>query len=118
MVDARVAVADGLGNVGEVEVDRPPAAGLEIDEPQPVLRAEHVAGVRLAVQQLFGGAGVDDRSSRSAVWRREVPGPRGKRGVRSRTRDGELGLRDPVGEVRRGTSSVRMPACSRSSARA
>ena len=52
--------------MGEVEFDRPSATGLEIDEPQPVLRAEHVARMRLAVQQLLGGAAVDDRSSQAS----------------------------------------------------
>ena len=55
-----------LGRVGEVELDRPAAARLEVDEPQPVLRPEHVAGVRLAVQQLLGGTAVDDRAPQAS----------------------------------------------------
>jgi hypothetical protein len=43
-------LADFLGRMGEVEFDRPTAARLEVYEQQPVLRGEHVAWVRLAVQ--------------------------------------------------------------------
>jgi len=49
-------LADFFGRMGEIELDRPAAARLEIDEQQPVLRGEHVAWVRLAVQQLLGAA--------------------------------------------------------------
>src|SRR5580698_9355392 len=46
-ISARVALADIFGDVGEVELDGPAAARLEIDEQQAGLRAEHVARVRL-----------------------------------------------------------------------
>ena len=48
-ITARVALADLFGHVGEVELDRSSATGLEVDEPQPVARAKHVAGMRLPV---------------------------------------------------------------------
>jgi hypothetical protein len=63
LISARVALADLFRHVGEVEFDRSSATRLEVDEPQPVPRAQHVAGMRLAVQQLLDGAVVDDRSS-------------------------------------------------------
>jgi len=63
LINARIALADRLGHVCEVEFDWPTAARLEVYEQRPVLRAEHVARVWLAVQQLFRGAAVADRSS-------------------------------------------------------
>ena len=42
--------------MGQVELDRPAATGLEVDEQRPALRAEHVARVRLAVERLLGAA--------------------------------------------------------------
>ena len=77
MVNVRIMLADFFGHMGEVELDGPTATRLEVDEPQPVLRAEHVARVRLAVEQLLGGTAVDDRASSALrnVWR-EAPGPR------------------------------------------
>ena len=57
---------DLFGHVGEVEFDWPPATRLEVDEQRPVLRAEHVARVRLTVQELLGGATVADHSSQAS----------------------------------------------------
>src|ERR1700683_211591 len=62
-IGVRVAVADIFGHMGEVELDRPAATGLKIDEYQPGLRTEHVAWVRLAVQELLGSAPFADRLS-------------------------------------------------------
>jgi hypothetical protein len=50
LIDTRIVLADFFGRMGEVEFDRPTAARLEVYEQQPVLRGEHVAWVRLAVQ--------------------------------------------------------------------
>jgi hypothetical protein len=50
----------------EVKFDRPTTAGLEVCEQQPVLRREHVAGVRFAVQELLGGAALADRLSQAS----------------------------------------------------
>ena len=44
---------------GEVEFDRPTTTRLKVHEQQPVLRREHVAWVRLAVQRR--GRGIDRR---------------------------------------------------------
>jgi hypothetical protein len=66
LISARIALADLFGHMGEVEFDRPTATRLEVYEQQSVLRAEHVAWVRLAVQQLLGGAAVADRSSQAS----------------------------------------------------
>jgi hypothetical protein len=39
----------------DVELDGPTATCLQVYEQQPMLRSEHIARVRLAVQQLLGG---------------------------------------------------------------
>ena len=49
-ISVRIAPADILRDMGEVELDGPTATRLEIDEQQSGLRTEHVARVRLAVQ--------------------------------------------------------------------
>src|SRR5918994_1864336 len=54
MIDTRIVPADLFGRMGEVEFDRSTATRLKIDEQRPVLRGEHVARVRLAMQQLLG----------------------------------------------------------------
>src|SRR5215217_2841002 len=56
MIRTWIVPADFLGRMGEVEFNRSAATRLEIYEQQPVLRGEHVARVRLAVQQLLGTA--------------------------------------------------------------
>jgi hypothetical protein len=66
LISVRIVLADLFGHMGEIEFDGPTATGLEVDEQWPVLRAEHVAGVRLAVKQLFGGAAVVDRASQTS----------------------------------------------------
>jgi hypothetical protein len=43
-------LTDFFGRMGEVEFDGPTATRLEVSEQRPVLRGEHVARVRLAVQ--------------------------------------------------------------------
>src|SRR6516225_240051 len=63
LISVGIALAHIPGDMGEVELDRSTAARLEVDEQQSGLRAEHVAGMRLAVQQLLAGATVDDRLS-------------------------------------------------------
>src|SRR5689334_6623041 len=66
LVDTRIVLADVFGRMGEVEFDRPTAARLEVYEQQPVLRGEHVAWVRLAVQELLGAAALADHSSQAS----------------------------------------------------
>ena len=68
MIDGRIALADLLRHVGEVEFDRPTTTRLQVDKPQPVLRAEHVARMRLAVQQLLLSTALLDRS-KLVSWR-------------------------------------------------
>jgi hypothetical protein len=46
--------------VGEVELDRSAAARIQVDEQRAQFRVQHVAWVRLAVQQLLGGVAVLD----------------------------------------------------------
>ena len=65
MIDTRIVLADFFGRMGEVEFDRPTATRLEVYEQQPVLRGEHVARVRLAVQQLLAAALADHSSQTS-----------------------------------------------------
>ena len=62
-ISARVAIADIFGDMGEVELDGPTAARFKIDEQQSGLRTEHVARVRLAVQELLVSAAATDRLS-------------------------------------------------------
>ena len=66
LISVRIVLAHLLGHMGDVEFDRPAATRLEVYEQQPVLRAEHVPWVRLAVQQLLGGTAVADRSSQAS----------------------------------------------------
>jgi hypothetical protein len=53
-------------HVGQVELDRAMATRLEVNEQQPLVRAEDVPRVRLAVKQLFGRAAVADRPSHAS----------------------------------------------------
>ncbi len=53
LVNVAVRRGDSFGHVGQVELDGPAATGLEIDEHEPAPGAEHVAGVRLAVERLL-----------------------------------------------------------------
>ena len=66
LIRTRIVPADFFGRVGEVEFDRSTTTRLEIYEQQPVLRGEHVARVRLAVQQLLDTAAFADPSSQAS----------------------------------------------------
>ena len=102
MIDVRIALADVFGYMGEIKFDRPTTTGLEVDEQWPVLRAEQVAWVWLAVQQLLGGAAVIDRSPQAAQrGAQKFPVRVGERGSVVGARDELLRLRDPIREVRR-----------------
>src|ERR1700760_1256242 len=102
LIDARVVLADLFGGMGEVEFDRPPATRLEIYEQRPVLRGEHVARVRLAVQQLLGTAVLADHSSQvSQRVAEELPVRAGEGRSAVAARDELLSLLDPIGEMRR-----------------
>src|SRR5215469_9745293 len=91
-----------FGDMGEVEFDGSAAARLEIDEQRSGLRAEHVARVRLAVQELLGSAAVDDRMSAAPERGDEKP-PVCVGKVRSEEAalHKALSLRHSIGEVRR-----------------
>jgi len=52
--------------MGDVELDRPTAAGLEVDDKQPSPCPQQVAQMRLAVQELLGGSGGPDRAAHAA----------------------------------------------------
>src|SRR5262249_2421302 len=59
-ISAGIALADLLRHMCEVELDRPTATRLEVDEQRPALRVEQVAHVWLSMQQLLaGGARAD-----------------------------------------------------------
>jgi hypothetical protein len=66
LMDTRIVLADLFGRMGEVEFDRPTATRLKVDKQQPVLRGEHVAWVRLAVQVLLGAAALANHSSQAS----------------------------------------------------
>ena len=61
MISVPIVLADFVGHMGDVELDRAAATRLQVYEQQPVLRPEQVARVRFAVQQLLGGAALADR---------------------------------------------------------
>ena len=88
--------------MGEVELDRSTATGLEIYEQQPVLRGEHVARVRLAVQQLLGTATLANPSSQvSQRVAEQLPVRVRERWSVVAARHELLGLVDAIREVRR-----------------
>jgi hypothetical protein len=58
-------LADRLGNVGQIELDGSTAARLKVGEQRAILRAEHNAWMRLAMEQLLDGAAVVDRPSQA-----------------------------------------------------
>jgi hypothetical protein len=87
--------------MGEVEFDRPPATRLEVDEHQPVLRAEDVPWMRLPVQRLLGRATVTDRVSQiSEGVAQELSVFAGERWRLVPARNEPLRLRDSLREVR------------------
>ena len=63
MIGTRVLFADGLGNVGEIELDGTDAARFEVDEFWSVRGAQHVAGMRLTVKQLLGSTPVSSTAA-------------------------------------------------------
>ena len=88
--------------MGEVELDRSAATRLKVDKQQPVLRAEHVARMRLAVQQLLGGAPLDDRAPQAPQRVAEkLPVRVSKLRCLGAVADQPLRFRDSIREVRR-----------------
>lgn len=80
MIDARVVVRDLVGCVGQVELDRPSAASLEVDEKRTGPSREQVARMGFAVQELLGPAA---RRTRSNVPARKTRSASASSGVRS-----------------------------------
>jgi hypothetical protein len=116
-ISARIALADLFGHMGEVEFDRPTTTGFEVDEEWPVLRTEHVARMRLAVQQLLLSAAVAARSSQATQRVAEkLPVRIGKGRSEVAARDELLSLRDSIREVRRRDIDPPHAGTSRSSA--
>jgi hypothetical protein len=64
-ITGRIAIADLFGHMGEVELDRPTATRLEVDEEQTAVSAEEVAWMRLTVQQLLRGSAAEDLLTRT-----------------------------------------------------
>ena len=108
LIRARIVLGDFFGHVREVEFDWPTATRLEVDEQRPVLRAEHIARVRLAVQELLRGAAVGDRSSQAAQRAAEkLPVRVGERRSLVAVRDELLSLCDSIREV--GRRDIELP---------
>ena len=101
-VSVRIAIADLFGHPSKVVLDGPTGRVLEVHEQRPVGRVEHVPRVRLAVQQLLGGAPVDDRSAQITQRVREQrPIRRVEIGSDVTARHVVLRLRNAIHEVRR-----------------
>ena len=66
VIDSRIVFADFFRGMGEIELDRATATRLEVNEEQPVIRAEHVAWVWLTVQDLLSGATITDHLPQAA----------------------------------------------------
>ena len=86
--------------MGEIELDGPAAARLEVDEQRSVRSAEHVAWVRLAVKQLLCSPVVANRSSQpSQCVGEHLPVRVGELRREITTRDELLGLPHSIHEV-------------------
>ena len=117
LVSVRIAVADLFGHPTKVVLDRPTGCVLEVHEERPVLRVEHVPRVRLAVQQLLGGAPVDDRLPQIAQRVGEQRPVRiGEIGSDVAARNVLLHSRDTIHEVRRRDIDLPQAGMKRSSA--
>jgi hypothetical protein len=102
VINVWILVADRFGNVGEVEFDRPAAAGLEVDEQRTVPGVEDVSRVRLSVEDLLLGGSPTDRTHRTPeALQEEAPIRFGELRRPNRARNELLGLPDPIAEVRR-----------------
>ena len=109
LISAWIVCAHLFRHMGDVELDRPTATSLHVREQQPVLRPEHIARVRLAVEQLLlGGVPLTDRprqpsqrvAQKLAV---RIPKIRGLGAVA----DQRLRLRDAIREV--GRNEIDLP---------
>ena len=66
MVDVRSAFADRSRDVSEVELDGTTATRFEVDDNRPVTCAQHIARVRLAVQELLVAGAVADHPTEAS----------------------------------------------------
>ena len=108
LIDSRIVLADFFGRMGDVELDRSAATRLEVYKQQPSLRAEHVARMRLAVQQLLGCAPIDDCAPQVPQRVAEkLPVRVSKLRCLGAVADQPLRLRDSIREVRR--SQIDLP---------
>jgi hypothetical protein len=93
--------------MGDIELDGPTAASLQVCEQQPGLRPEQVARVRLAVEELLGRVPLTDRprqlsqrgAQKLAVRIPKIGGP-------GAAPDQRLRLRDAIREVGRNDIDV------------
>ena len=65
LIDIRIVRADLVRHVRDIEFDWPTATRFEVDEERAVLRAEDVAWMRFAVQQLLGSSAAVDLLTRA-----------------------------------------------------
>ncbi len=102
LVRARIVISGFFWGMGNVEFDRPAAAGFEVHEEWPSPRAENVAWVRLAVQQLLARAPAVDRAAQPAERGAEkFPVGSGQPGSALLVVNFSLRAGDPLGDVRR-----------------
>ena len=102
VIDAGIALADLVRDVGEVELDRTPTSSLEVNEQRAVLGVEDVPGVWLAVQQLLRGTSPGDHGHH-ATERVHEKVTVGVAELRSPVAapDEQLSFPDPIREMRR-----------------
>jgi hypothetical protein len=94
-------------HMGDIELDGPTAASLQVCEQQPVLRPEQVARVRLAVEQLLGRVPLTDRPRRLSQRGAQKLAVRIRKTRGSGTAgDQPLRLRDAIREVGRNEIDV------------
>ncbi len=102
LISVPVVLAHLFGRMDDVELDRSAATRLQVYEQQPVLRPEQVARVRLAVQQLLGGAAVADRAPQASQRGAEqIPVRISELRRVGAVANQSLRLRDAIREVRR-----------------
>jgi hypothetical protein len=101
-IRACIAVADIFWHVGEIKLDRPTTARLQVYETRAVCRVEHIAGVRFAVQQLLAGAALKNGAPQARQRAAEKLSVRiGKRRSMFVARHKLLSLGHSLREVRR-----------------
>ena len=101
-VEVAVLLGHRWWNVGHVELEWTPTAGLEVDEPWSDRGVEDVAWMRLAVEELLSGAAPFDLSARAGVGvEQELPIGVIEARRQLLVRYQMLRVSDPIEEVRR-----------------